>query len=328
MGARNIKSSPVRYRKNGIAGGTLVVLASITYLLYGQFRDRLSDSVPEIALTVLVLGVAFLIIYVAGLLFAKLATRETITWHQHEAAYRFVQLTTFGVVIFIIAIPIWEFAIGNVLLGAGLASVVLAVAARKTIGAVLSGVIIMSTDIFRVGDWVKIDNQFGRIDHISLFNTRVLSPHGEIHILPNDQLTARDITNLSNNRYRNDVLIGVDYDTDLSSAIDVCNAVLQELSEAERTNVDGFNPTSIKSFDESQITLAVKVWIREPTPWAINQAQTTVLSELHTRFQHEGIQIPFPQRMVSERTPGVSEPFSGVRELISETSDQVSGDTE
>ena len=306
MGARNIKSSPVRYRKNGIAGGTLVVLASITYLLYGQFRDRLSDSVPEIALTVLVLGVAFLIIYIAGLLFAKLATRETITWHQHEAAYRFVQLTTFGVVIFIIAIPIWEFAIGNVLLGAGLASVVLAVAARKTIGAVLSGVIIMSTDIFRVGDWVKIDNQFGRIDHISLFNTRVLSPHGEIHILPNDQLTARDITNLSNNRYRNDVLIGVDYVTD----------------------VDGFNPTSIKSFDESQITLAVKVWIREPTPWAINQAQTTVLSELHTRFQDEGIQIPFPQRMVSERTPGVSEPFSGVRELISETSDQVSGDTE
>ena len=307
MAVRAIKSSPVRYRKNGVVGGTLVVLASITYLIYLQFSERLADYTPEVTLTSLVLGVTFLMIYLSGLVLTRLAAREKITWHQHEAAYRFVQLTTFGIVIFIITIPIWEFSVDNVLLGAGLASVVLAVAARKTIGAVLSGVIIMSTDIFRVGDWVKIDNQFGRIDHISLFNTRVLSPHGEIHILPNDQLTARDITNLSNNRYRNDILIGVDYDTDLSGAIDVCNDVLQELSETERTTVDGFNPTSIKSFDESQITLAIKVWIREPTPWAINQAQTDVLSELHTRFQDEGIQIPYPQRMVSERIFGDSE---------------------
>jgi small-conductance mechanosensitive channel len=191
--------------------------------------------------------------------------------------------------------------VSDVLLSAGVITVLLAVAARETLSSVLSGIIIMTTDIFRVGDWVVIDDRFGQIQQISLFNTQIHSPQGETHIFPNDEITTRDISNLAHNRYRNDVLIGIDYASDIPKAVEVCNAVLEELTEAEDNHVDGFNPTSVKSFDDSQVTLAVKMWIRRPNPRAINQAQTTVFSELHQRFQDEDIDIPFPQRVVSER---------------------------
>lgn len=120
-------------------------------------------------------------------------------------------------------------------------------------------------------------------------------------MFPNDDLTARDITNLGSDRYRNDLLIGVDYETDIDHAITVCDSLLEELSTDDTTLVDGFHPTTVKDFDESQITLAVKMWVEEPRSQAINQAQTTVLSHLHQRFTDEEIEIPFPQRTLSDR---------------------------
>lgn len=291
----------LKYRWNLAIGLILTGIALAGYLLIIQFEERLPGVSQDIVLSILVLGIAFHVIYLVGFLLARFAIRDVLTRHQHEVGYRFAQLATVLVALLIISISIWEFTVGDVLLGAGVLTVLLAVAARKTLGSILSGVIIMSTDIFRVGDWVKIDNRFGRIEHISLFNTQVLSPQGETHIFPNDEITTRDISNLAHNRYRNDVLVGIDYDADIEHAIEVCNEVLEELTEVRDNAVDGFNPTSIKSFDDSQITLAVKMWVRRPTPQAINQAQTAVLLELHERFGEQDIVIPFPQRTVSDR---------------------------
>jgi small-conductance mechanosensitive channel len=46
------------------------------------------------------------------------------------------------------------------------------------------------------------------------------------------------------------------------------------------------------------------MWVDEPTPAVINQAQTTVLSELHQRFQDHEITIPYPQRTLNSRSGG------------------------
>lgn len=286
-----------------------VGIALVTLALLGwAVQPRLGDPLPmfyiELLQTALTVGLLLIIVFGIGYFLQIVADRSSLTAHQREVTYRFVQLSAIAIGLLVITIAVWEFRVENVLIGAGMASVVLAIAARKTLGSMLSGVIIMTTDIFRVGDWVKIDQRFGRIEHISLFNTIVRSPQGETHIFPNDDLTARDITNLGHKRYRNDVLIGVDYDTDLSAAIDICNDVLKELTEDRGNHVDGYNPTSIKGFEDSQITLAVKIWVRHPTPRAINLAQTTALSALHKRFRAEEIVIPFPQRVVSDRGDG------------------------
>ena len=301
MALSESKGSPLIYRWNLLIGLLFMGAAIAGYLADLRLNERLPEYFHEIVLTMFILGITFVIIYIVGFVLSTATIKSAFSRHQHEVVYRFAQLITVILALIILTIYIWEFTVGDVLLGAGIITVLLAVAARKTLGAILSGVIIMTTDIFRVGDWVKIDDRFGRIKHISLFNTQVLSPHGETHIFPNDELATRNISNLAHDRYRNDVLVGIDYDSDISHAIDVCNEALEELTEAEHNHVDGFNPTSVKSLDDSQITLAVKMWVREPTPRAINQAQTAVLSELHQRFQEENIDIPFPQRTISDR---------------------------
>lgn len=281
----------------------VVVVGLFGYALQLALNDRLSEPGANVVVTVAVLGATLLLLYVVGRTLSAFERTTSMTRHQKELSYRFTQLLTATGVLVVVVVYVWDVSVANVLLGATVTSVVVALAARQTLSSVLAGIVIMSTDVFRVGDWVRIDDRFGQIQRISFFNTEVLSPQGERHVFPNDDVTARDITNLGRDRYRNDVLVGIDYDTDIDHATAVCDEVLGTLTTDDDAYVDGFHPTTVKDFDASQITLAVKIWVAEPTPQAINQAQTTALSHVKRRFASEGIEIPFPQRTVSDRDP-------------------------
>lgn len=278
--------------------GLIVLLG---YVVQFVLQNQLTALYAKVLTTIIVLSATFVVGRVLGYALTVLQHSSPLTAHHREVIYRLFQLATLGAVSVILVIYVWDIAATNVILGAGLTSVVLALAARQTLSSVFAGISLISTSVFRVGDWVKIDQRFGQITQISLFNTMVRSPQGETHVFPNDDIIARDITNLGKGRYRNDVLIGVDYETDIEHVTTLCDGVLEELTIEEENSIDGFNPTTVKDFDDSQITLSVKIWVDEPRPMAINRAQTTVFATLQQRFADEQITIPFPQRTITER---------------------------
>lgn len=288
----------------GRATVAVVVFALIVLLGYVvQFvlQNQLTALYTKVVTTIVVLGATLVIGRVLAYALTVLQESTPLTLHQREVIYRLFQLVTLAAVSVILVIYVWDIAATNVILGAGVTSVVLALAARQTLGSVFAGIGLISTGVFRVGDWVKIDQRFGQITQISLFNTMVRSPQGETHVFPNDDIVARDITNLGKGRYRNDVLIGVDYETDIAHVTTLCDSVLEELTAEQGNFIDGFNPTTVKDFDDSEITLSVKIWVEEPRPMAINRAQTTAFAHLQRAFAEEQITIPFPQRTISER---------------------------
>lgn len=273
------------------------------YVLQFFLSTQLSDLYSKVFTTLLVLTATFVVVRALGYSLTYLEESGPLTPHQREVVYRAFQLVTFGAVFVVVIIYVWNISFTNVVLGAGVTSVILALAARQTLSSVFAGITLIMTSVFRVGDWVKIDQRFGQITQISLFNTMVRSPQGETHVFPNDDIIARDITNLGKGRYRNDVLIGVDYGTDIDHATTLCDSVLEELTIEAENNVDGYHPTTVKDFEDSQIELSVKMWVAEPRPMAINRAQTTVFAELQRQFADQQITIPFPQRTISERDP-------------------------
>jgi small conductance mechanosensitive channel len=273
----------------------------VDYVLRHFLGNRLTSLYANVSTTLLVFGATFVLVWALGYTLSFLEESGLLIPHHREVIYRVIQLMTFGTVSVGIIIYVWNIALTNVILGAGVTSVILALAARQSLSSVFAGITLISTNVFRVGDWVKIDNRFGQITQISLFNTMVESPQGETHVFPNDDIIARDITNLGKERYRNDVLVGVDYETDIDHATSLCDSVLEELTTEEGNNIDGYHPTTVKDFEESQIDLSVKMWVDEPRPIAINRAQTTVFARLQQQFTDEQITVPFPQRTISDR---------------------------
>lgn len=295
--------------------GAVVLIWSISYIsemaLSSQLPVRVSNAITSVAIVL----VAIATVKITEITLSRFEegihtpweededTVASLTSHQREISYRFVQITVYISSLLIIISEVWKIDLSNVLLGAGVLGVLIGLSARQGLSAVISGIIIMGTNVFKVGDWVILEENFGRIEKITFFNTHFRSPQGETHIIPNDNITSNNVTNISRATYRNDLLVSIDYEQNISRAIDVCDDVLANLSkpDSEYEPISGFQQTSVKEFGDSSIVLAVKFWIENPQPVIINQSQTIVFTRIQERFKEEDIAIPYPQMTLSTR---------------------------
>ena len=92
------------------------------------------------------------------------------------------------------------------LLGADLTGLVAILAAagfaigmalQGSLGNFASGLIVLSLKPYKVGDWIQIDDKFGKVEEIGVFNTKVISPGNKTLIIPNSKITDDVVTNYS-----------------------------------------------------------------------------------------------------------------------------------
>lgn len=298
---------------------TLLFVSSVSgYISEIALQDKVGETVLNLITTVISLISAIGTVRISVWFIHKLKSSNTeeaeaeadsyLTDHQAEITHRFIQITVYvGTAVFVLSY-IWKLDLSNLLVGAGVLGVLVGFSARHALSSVMAGIIIMSTNMYKVRDWVKVGDKFGRVRKITFFNTHFKSPQGEKHIIPNNNITEDKITNLTQGQYRNDLIISIDYATDIENAIQICDEVLSDISKSEdESAIVGFHPTSVKEMSESSIELALKVWIKPPTPSTINQTQTIVFNQIHKRFKNENITIPYPQRTISERSQSAEE---------------------
>ncbi|MDZ7745695.1 MAG: mechanosensitive ion channel family protein [Halobacteriales archaeon] len=225
-------------------------------------------------------------------------SHNAITSHQREVLHHLVQILLFLPAL-LFSLTLYGIPAGNLLLSASALGIVVGLAARQTLGAVLAGFVLLSSRPFKIGDWVEIDENEGVVTDISIVNTRLQTFDDEIVMIPNDQITDSAITNRSrNDRLRIQTDVGVDYDTDVSTA---CSIATETMDDIEML-MDGPEPeTVVKAFGDSAVTLNLRFWISNPTiqkKWA---AQNTVMESVKQAFEEHDIVIPFPQRVLSGR---------------------------
>ena len=292
--------------------GIIVFLIALVYsgelLLENGYID-IGSTTTNIVLSILVLVGSIGSVTFSQIFFDELKSRDAFTAHQGEIMYRVTQIVVYISAVSLI-ISIWNVDIGNILFGAGIIGIIAGLAARNTLSSILSGIIIMSTDMFRVGHWLEFNSRFGRVEKITFFNTHIISPQNEKHIIPNEAITNENMTNLSGEGtlYRVDLLASISYEENIDEVIQICDNELKQLEENNATQVIyRHGETTVKEFDDSGITISIKAWIKEPNPYRINKAKTTVIGGIHERFKQENIKIPYPHRtIVSENNPSTT----------------------
>jgi len=225
-------------------------------------------------------------------------TQDGITDHQAEVTFRMLQITLY-IAALIAALGFWDVDLSGLLIGAGFAGIVLGMAARQTLGAVIAGMVLMFSRPFEIGDWVKIGDKHGIVTDITIVNTRLQTFDGEYVMLPNDLVGSDEVVNRSRKgRLRIHVEVGVDYGTDVEHAMEVAKSALSDLDDVlsvPRPQV------VLKEMGDSAVVLDMRVWIDKPSSRRRWRAQTAVISAVKSAFEEEGIKIPFPQREVSGR---------------------------
>ncbi len=191
--------------------------------------------------------------------------------------------------------------LGPLLAGAGVAGVALGFGAQQLVRDFLAGVFIVLENQYRVGDVLRInkDGVSGKVERITLRMTQLRDLEGRVHYVPNGEIKVA--TNMTMEFAQFDVELGVAYDSDLDKVEKVINKVGQDLFEDEDWKgvaLEAPRMLRVDSFDDSAITVKIVCKTAPIRQWEV---RGEFLRRLKKAFDKEGIEIPFPQRVVHMR---------------------------
>ena len=121
---------------------------------------------------------------------------------------------------------------------------------------------------------------------------------GIVHHVPHGEI--KKVSNLSKQFARVNLNIGVSYNSNLEKVISVVNKVGKELSEDHEWKESILKPPQflrVDSFGDSAIIIKI---LGETKPLKQWEVTGELRKRLKITFDREGIEIPFPQRVVHQ----------------------------
>jgi len=156
-----------------------------------------------------------------------------------------------------------------------------------------SGVMLILFRPFTVGDFVTAGGVSGIIEKISISNTILRTPDNQKIIAPNSKVMGEVITNATANPTRRiDMVVGIDYGSDMGLAKEVLSRLIKEDS---RILADPAPVVAVDELADSSVNLVVRPWVNTGDYWAVRFDLT---EKMKTALEESGISIPFPQRDV------------------------------
>ncbi len=200
------------------------------------------------------------------------------------------------------------------LIGAiGLGGLVLALALQKLVENFFSGLILQARRPFRVGDTVLLGDHLGIATDIDSRTTVLRGLDGSTVRVPNSEVAAGPIINLTNEPLRRSELeVGVAYDTNLQAATE---CLTEALGQVERVSVEPPAQALLTRFGSSSIDFTLYYWHDSDVPTELATRHDVILS-VHQSFAAAGITIAFPQVVVWSGHNEDDQPYLGRADII------------
>ena len=196
------------------------------------------------------------------------------------------------------------------LASAGIIGLALSFAAKDSLANLFAGAFILADAPYKIGDFIVLDSgERGRVTHIGLRSTRMLTRDDVEITIPNAVMGNSKITNESGGPYEKErirVQVGVAYGTDIDRVEELLMAIAVSHSEILE---DPEPRVRFRTFGESSLDFELLGWIREPV--LRGRLRHLLCKEIYKCFREEGIEIPYPKRDVYLQGTAESPSLSG-----------------
>lgn len=174
------------------------------------------------------------------------------------------------------------------------ASFAVGLALQGSLSNFAAGILILIFRPYRVGDWIKVDDFFGKVTEIQIFNTILGTPGNKTLIVPNGQIVDNVVTNFSEQgQVRLELQLLMAYEESfpkikaiITEALAGCDLILQETAPQ----------VGLESYDTHNIVVAVRPFVRPDEYWEatfqVNEAIKTALSRNGIKMAYsEGVEL-------------------------------------
>jgi small-conductance mechanosensitive channel len=166
----------------------VVLLAIVAFGLVLSFdeliatRTQLTTQISQTLRTLIV--VVFSLIIVLFIRRSKPLMSKHVGVHL-ATVFQFFMILVVGIVTVFASLDIFQVSPTTLLVGGGIASIVIGLVISTFVGNILAGTLVLMTRPFDVGDTIMVNNVPGRVEEISAMVTRIRNDIGGVIVVPN-----------------------------------------------------------------------------------------------------------------------------------------------
>lgn len=262
--------------------------------LWTEFYHKILSAGEKILLAAIIFVVGYYLIKLIKVLMTRNMTR-----HRTDLSVQsfMVSLVKTALMVILVMSCANVLGVSSVSIAALIAAsgVAIGMAFSGTMSNFAGGLLILFSKPFKHGDRVEINGQAGRVDKISIFNTRILTNDYKVIYIPNGSISNDTIVNHTAENFRRvEWYIGVAYGTPYQLMADTCRQILRKDSRL-REKKDGAKSdiiVEINDLQDSAVQFVIKAWT---TREDYENFQMELPKEFYTHIPEAGIEFPFPQ---------------------------------
>ena len=215
-----------------------------------------------------------------------------------ETVRRFLR-TAIKIVLWAVAIVIIAGALGiptaSLVAVVSIAGLALSLSVQNILSNLFSGITLLVTRPFDVGDFISVGANSGSVERVGLFYTTIVTPDKRVVTIPNSDVASSAVTNFSREANRRVTFtFGTEYsdptdraETALRSAISACPLILTDPEPI----------VYISEFKDSSIEYTVHVWCKNEDYWPLNFQMNDLVRQsfaehgVHMSYNHLNVHI-------------------------------------
>ncbi|MFW6744308.1 mechanosensitive ion channel family protein [Acinetobacter pittii] len=263
------------------------------YTTIDKIVDSFWERVPYICIAIIVFIIFWLLTKLFKFFVRKTLENRSYTRQNLVLVLNRVGSTTILFFGFLIALVIMVpgFTPGQLMSALGIGSVAIGFAFKDIFQNLLSGILILLSEPFRIGDSIVVNSLEGTVEDIQIRATFLRSPDGRRIVIPNATVYTSALTvNTAYQQRRCEFVVGIGYDDDEQKAKQIILDILNNDRNVLSQPAFSVNVTALADFS---VNLTVRWWV-DTTETDISSSTSTIQAQVKQAFNANGINIPYP----------------------------------
>ena len=267
------------------------------YSTIDKIIDHFWQRAPYFCIALIVLVIFWLLsklfkFFIRKTLENRSYTRQNLVLVLNRVGSTFIMFFGF-LIAMVIAIP--GFTPGQLMSALGIGSVAVGFAFKDIFQNMLSGILILLGEPFKIGDSIVVNNFEGTVEDIQIRATFLSSPDGRRIVIPNATVyTSAVIVNTAYQRRRCDFSVRIGYKDDVQKAKKLILQILDQ--HLTILSQPGFS-VNVSALADFSITLKVLWWV-DTTETSTSASISEIQEQVLDAFAEHEISIPYPVQEV------------------------------
>lgn len=161
---------------------------------------------------------------------------------------------------------------------------------QGSLGNFASGILILFLKPYKINDWIQVEDKFGKVEEIGIFNTIIITPGNKTLIVPNSKITDSVVSNYSKKGFvKLELNVHIPYSEDFPR---IKKIILEELKSLPSLHNEITPEIGIETFDSHSIVLAIRPYAIPDNYW---EAKYDTHQAIKNAFSTHNIKVAYSE---------------------------------